>query len=104
MGISWSVIYGAIAPANAQYTTNNDGYQSNEQDATYGQGISGLNPTELIHRAKLQNSRSAEEFSQDSQSQLNDSASDFKRQQQEMILQRYQSQSESEETEEAVVE
>jgi hypothetical protein len=65
----------------------NEGYQSNEQDSLYGEGISGINPLDLIHRAKLNNGRNAEEFDRDSQNTLNDSASEFKRLQQERILQ-----------------
>jgi hypothetical protein len=66
---------------------DNEGYQSNEQDSLYGDGISGINPLDLIHRAKLNNDRSTEEFDRDSQNHLNNSASEFKRLQQERILQ-----------------
>lgn len=65
----------------------NEGYQSNEQDSLYGEGLTGINPVDLIHRAKLSNGRSSEEFDRDSQNTLNDSASEFKRLQQERILQ-----------------
>ena len=100
LGLSVTLVTGITNTAFAQ--SNSDGYQSNEQDPMYGGSFGGLNPTDLIHRAKLQNGRSAEEFTQDSQSQINNSASDFKRRQQEAILQKYQS--ESVETEETVAE
>ncbi|MDJ0533715.1 MAG: hypothetical protein QNJ70_14705 [Xenococcaceae cyanobacterium MO_207.B15] len=93
-GIITAIIPGYNPSAIAQYINpdDNTGYQSNEKDSLYGDGISGLNPLELIHRANLSNGRTAEEFSQDSIGQIRDSASDFKLLQQQKILQQYQMQ------------
>ncbi len=79
---------------NAQYqsTEDNPGYQSNEKDSLYGEGISGINPMELIHRANLSNGRSLEEFNQESAGQIQDSASTFKLLQQQRILEQYRQQ------------
>ncbi len=69
---------------------NNDGYQSNEQDAIYGKGLGGLDPIQLMHKAQQMNSRSAEEFRQESQVQINDSVLQFKELQQRKILEQRQ--------------
>ncbi|MEL6495279.1 MAG: hypothetical protein AAFQ41_09170 [Cyanobacteria bacterium J06623_7] len=71
----------------AQAGTDNPGYQSNEKrSGVYGDAPSGLDPLEIMHRAQQLNGRSAEEFNQDSQLQIDSSASDFKRLQQQRIL------------------
>jgi hypothetical protein len=82
----------ALTPAVFAQTSDpaNEGYQSNEQDSLYGEGLTGINPLDLIHRAKLNNGRNSEEFDRDSQNNLNNSASEFKRLQQERILQQNQ--------------
>ena len=65
--------------ALAQYREPADsGYQSNEKDSLYGDGVTGLDPVDLIHRANLRNSRTPEEFQQETQGQINDSAQKFK--------------------------
>lgn len=84
LGIILTLAAGMSSPAIAQ--SNGDGYQSNEKDATYGDAPAGLNPLDLIHRAQQLNGRDAAEFNAESQTQLNNSASDFKRQQQQKIL------------------
>ena len=71
--------------AQSQYERDN-GYQSNEKDSIYGDAPGGLNPIDLIHRAQQLNGRNASEFEADSQGQLENSASDFKRLQQQRIL------------------
>ena len=76
--------------AQSQYERDN-GYQSNEKDSIYGDAPGGLNPVDLIHRAQQQNRRSTSEFEADSQGQLNNSVSDFKRMQQQKILEQQQS-------------
>ena len=78
-----------LALAQAGVNDNN-GYQSNEEDDTYGQGLGGLDPLELMHKAQQMNSRSAEEFRQESQGQINDSAAKFKELQQRKILEQRQ--------------
>lgn len=76
----------------AQHQQPNDaGYQSNEKDSLYGDGITGLDPMELIHRANLRNSRTPEEFQQESQGQLDESVIDFKQLQQQRILEQRRS-------------
>jgi hypothetical protein len=93
----------ALTPAAIAQTSDpvNEGYQSNEQDSLYGEGFTGINPMDLIHRAKLNNGRSSEEFDRDSQNNLNNSASEFKRLQQERILQQNQATPTTPETPEA---
>lgn len=65
----------------------NDGYQSNEENPFSGSGNGGFNPLELMHRANLSNGRSIDEFNQDSENNIKNSASEFKRLQQERMLQ-----------------
>ncbi|MEM8831538.1 MAG: hypothetical protein AAGE96_19570 [Cyanobacteria bacterium P01_G01_bin.19] len=72
--------------AQSQYEQDN-GYQSNEKNSTFGDTPAGLDPVELIHRAQQLNRRSAEEFNEEYEGQLNNSVSDFKRLQQQQILQ-----------------
>lgn len=84
LGVVLTLAAGFHSPAVAQ--SNNDGYQSNEKDATYGDAPAGLNPLDLMHRAQQLNGRNAAEFDAESQTQLDNSASDFKRQQQQKIL------------------
>ena len=88
LGISVSVIFGQINSAIAQTgNSGNEGYQSNERDALYGGSTFGdFNPMDAIHNLKFRNSRNSEEFSQDSQVQINNSASEFKRLQQQRVL------------------
>lgn len=69
-----------------------DGYQSNEKSGIYGDAPAGLDPLEIIHRAQQSNGRSAAEFDQEFQTQIDSSASDFKRLQQQKILEQQQSQ------------
>jgi hypothetical protein len=93
-----------VTPAAIAQTSDpaNEGYQSNEQDSLYGEGLTGINPLDLIHRAKLNNGRNAAEFDRDSQNNLNNSASEFKRLQQQRILQQNQATPTTPETPEEV--
>ena len=59
-------------------------YPANERDSF--SGGTDLNPFDLIHNARLGNGRSLEEFNQESQQNLDDAAAEFKRQQQELLL------------------
>jgi hypothetical protein len=91
LGFTLALVSGFGQSSLAEYKTpENDGYQSNEQDSFYGSGGTGFNPLELIHRANLNNGRSLEEFNSDSQLHLENSASEFKRLQQERLLQQQQ--------------
>ncbi|MGF1539942.1 MAG: hypothetical protein ACFCU5_05720 [Pleurocapsa sp.] len=86
LGVSLTLIASQFSPAAAQNSTN-EGYQSNERDSLYGDGTFGdLNPMDFIHNAKFRQSRNAQEFDQDSQVQINNSALEFKQQQQQRIL------------------
>lgn len=67
-----------------------DGYQSNEKSGIYGDAPAGLDPLDIIHRAQQSNGRSAAEFDQEFQTQIDSSASDFKRLQQQKILEQQQ--------------
>ena len=91
---------GLNAPAFAQPVTGNEGYTSNEKDSLYGDAPGGLNPLDLMHRSQQLNRRSATEFNQESEVQLKDSVSDFKRLQQQRILEQ-QSQDAPNETSES---
>ena len=88
LGMILTLAAGFSSPTIAQNT--DDGYQSNEKDAIYGDAPAGLNPLDLIHRSQQLNGRNADEFNVESETQLNNSASDFKRMQQERILEQQQ--------------
>ena len=76
-----------INPALAQYKDQEGGaYQSNEEDPMSGT-LGGIDPVDLIHNANLSTGRSAEEFNEDSQLQIQNSAEEFRRLQQERMLQ-----------------
>ena len=92
VGIAFALMCGISNSATAQIGNNNQGYQSNEKNEIYGDAPAGLNPLDLMHRAQQNTGRSAEEFNQESQNQLNNSASDFKLLQQQRILEQQQSQ------------
>jgi hypothetical protein len=88
LGVVLTIIFGISESTLAQYKApENDGYQSNEQDPLYGTGGTNFNPLELIHRANLNNGRSIEEFNTESEANIQNSADEFKRLQQERILQ-----------------
>jgi hypothetical protein len=71
--------------AQPQYEEEN-GYQSNEKNGVFGDAPSGLDPVELMHRAQQANGRTPAEFEAEYQGQLDNSVSDFKRLQQQRIL------------------
>lgn len=97
LGLGITVALGVKSPARSQYVDPNDqGYQSGEKDALYGDGFTGINPLDLIHRANLSGGLSAEEFNEQSQGQIQNSAAEYKRIQQERILQQYRNQTEVE--------
>ncbi|MGB5713344.1 MAG: hypothetical protein WBM44_20850 [Waterburya sp.] len=90
LGIALTLIAGLNLSAFAQSPTDDQGYQSNEKDSLYGDAPAGLNPLDLIHRSQQFGGRSAEEFEEESRGQTNNSASDFKRLQQQKILEQQQ--------------
>jgi hypothetical protein len=67
-------------------------FQSNEQNPLYGDGI---NPLQLIHNANFFNSRSGSEFMEDTNQNLDRATQDFKKQQQERMLQQMQNRQQS---------
>ena len=89
LGIILTLMASINLPTLAQ-SNDNDGYQANEKDTTYGDAPAGLNPLDLMHQAQQANRRSASEFGAESQGQLDSSASDFKRLQQQRILEQQQ--------------
>lgn len=96
LGTFLSIAIGIDTAVTAQnQQSNNDGFQSNEKDATFGDAPAGLNPLDLIHRAQQTNSRNLEEFNADSRGQIDSSVSDYKRLQQQRILEQQQQQSEA---------
>ena len=87
LGIACTFVLGLNSVAMAQSGADDANYQSNEKDSgIYGDAPTGLNPLDIMHRAQQLNGRSAEEFNEESQSQIDSSASDFKRLQQQRIL------------------
>lgn len=90
VGIALVAIAGLNLSAVAQSGAD-DGYQPNEKDGIYGDAPAGLNPLDIMHRAQQTNGRSAAEFDRESQTQIDNSASDFKRLQQQRILEQQQS-------------
>lgn len=104
LGVALTLISGWKVTASAQYQApEDDSFQSNEQDATYGGGATGFNPIDLIHRANLNNGRSLEDFNDESANNIKNSASEFKRLQQQR-LQQPQSSPEAEYTPEIEIE
>lgn len=90
LGLILSLMGGLNSSALAQVGTDDQGYQTNEKDSLYGDSTGGLNPLDLIHRSQQLGGRSAAEFEEESQGQINNSASDFKRLQQQRILEQQQ--------------
>lgn len=88
--VAVALVAGLNAPISAQPVDNNEGYTSNEKDSLYGDAPAGLNPLDLIHRSQQLNRRNAAEFGQESEVQLDNSASDFKRLQQQRLLEQQQ--------------
>ena len=87
LGLSIACTLSLMSPTFAQYRDQEDGaYQSNEEDPMSGT-LGGIDPIDLIHNANLSTGRSAEEFNQDSQTQIENSAEEFRRLQQERMQQ-----------------
>ncbi len=104
LGLALTLITGLSSSAFAQLPTDDQGYQSNEKDSLFGNSTGGLNPLDLIHRSQQLGGRSAAEFEEESRGQINNSASDFKRLQQQRILEQQQQPATSVEAEETTVE
>lgn len=96
LGLSIPLVFGACSVANAQSATfdgAND--QSNEKDGLFGDSTLGINPLDLIHEYNLRNGRSSAEFTEESGTQIQDSAAEFRRLQQERILEQNKANSEN---------
>ncbi len=95
LGLTIPLAFGACSLASAQSSTfdgAND--QSNEKDGLFGDSTLGINPLDLIHEYNLRNGRSSAEFGEESGTQIQDSAAEFRRLQQERILEQTQGNSE----------
>lgn len=87
MAIAIISSFGQSAFAQSAPIPGMDNYQSNEQNLLYGNsGFGNVNPMDLIQRATLAPSRSVEEFSAESQQNLDDAATEFKRLREQMLL------------------
>lgn len=61
-------------------------YQSNEQSATSSSAFgNSFNPLDLIHNANLRRSRGSDEFQEDTNTNLNQAADQFKKLQQQRL-------------------
>lgn len=90
LGVIFTLGGGFNSSTLAQVGTDDQGYQSNEKDSLFGNSTGGLNPLDLIHRSQQLGGRSAAEFEEESRGQINNSASDFKRLQQQRLLDQQQ--------------
>lgn len=87
LGLSLFIGLGFLTESSmAQINPNDRGFQENEQDPMTG-GTFGndFNPMDFIHNANFRRSRNSSEFQDDTQSELQNAAEKFKRQQQESI-------------------
>ncbi|MGK7876485.1 MAG: hypothetical protein AB4426_25280 [Xenococcaceae cyanobacterium] len=80
--------FGQSTLAQSTNPQESDGYQSSEYDSLSGTSTFGnsFNPIDLIHRANLGPGRSAADFSSDLDRNINEAAAEFKRLQQERLL------------------
>ena len=101
IGLSLGVIVTLVGGFNSSTLAQSDDsvYQSNEKDSLYGDTPGGLNPLDLMHRAQQLDRRSTEEFNTESKIQIDSSVSDFKRLQQQRILEQQRSTTDSGQTE-----
>lgn len=84
LGITLSFVLGWGQITFAQVNNSQDEYQSNEEDS-FGTGSGNINPFDLIHRANQTKGRNAQEFDSDTDRNLQDSAAEFRRAQQQRI-------------------
>ena len=90
ISLTLGAVLGVSKPSVAQQSDPqlfNDSYQSNEQDSSGMNSLGNLNPMDLYHQINLNQGRNSDEFRQDSQEDIKDAASEFKRQQQEQMQQ-----------------
>jgi len=79
-------------PAQAQYTVpgSETPFSANEVDPTKQGFGGGFDPMSLIHNANLSRSRNGADFADDTQRTLNEAASQFKKMQQQRLLEMQQ--------------
>lgn len=90
LGLIWTLAAGFNTSAFAQFNPDNEGSQSNERNTFFGETTGDLDPIDLMHRAQQANRRSTSEFNEEYQGQLDNSVSDFKRLQQQKIIEQRQ--------------
>ena len=79
IGFSLMSIYSQSVNAQSVSSKEPDAFQSNEKNPLYGN--SGFNPMDLIHNANLFNGRSSADFAEDTNKELDNATSDFRKQQ-----------------------
>ncbi len=90
LGLGLACTLALASPITAQISDPNQiNPQSNEKDGLFGDSTLGVNPLDLIHNLNLRVGQSAQEFNESSGTQIQDSAAEFRRLQQERILQQY---------------
>ena len=90
LGVILTLVAEFNSSTYAQSRYDNEGYQPNEKSTVFGDAPAGLDPIDLMHRAQQSNRRSAAEFNEEYQGQLDSSVSDFKQLQQQRILEQQQ--------------
>lgn len=85
VGLSLITVMNNAVNAQGINRTNGqpDPFQRNEKNPLYGDGI---NPLDLIHNANFLNGRNSADFAEDTNVNINNAAQDFKRQQQQRML------------------
>ena len=75
LGLGLACTLSLVTPSLAQYRGTDDAnYQSNEKDSLYGDSTLGVDPMQLIHNYNLRVGRNAEEFNEESRTQIQNSA------------------------------
>ncbi len=87
LGATIGILYSFLTPSFAQTAQDLQNYPTNEKDP-YSSGLGGdINPMELMHQLQLSNGRSMSEFLSESNRNIDNEASNFKEEQQKLILQ-----------------
>jgi hypothetical protein len=91
ISLTIGVILGVLSPifsyTLAQTAQDLGNFPSNERDPNSGNLGADINPMKLMHQLQMSNGRSMSDFVTDSNRNIDSAASDFKKQQQQMILQ-----------------
>lgn len=90
LGLTISVARSTLAQTSPSQQDLPQSYQTNEKGSLSGSFGNDFNPFDLIHNARFANGRSNEEFDSDSNQNIDDAALEFKRQQQQLILEKTQ--------------